>query len=179
AGNPGSVAGIAVHEAVVVRLGYRRRDRGARVELPAEQLTKVAPELRRLLPDDLEVHNRLRHGYSLRAVLSMTTVANRKTHRESAAQSDVPGGGNRHYRAGADPGPARAAGLRRRRLGDRRLVRPLVRGADAGPPVRRAVSVLPVRRPGLAAAHPSLASGPAGLSDGRSRGNAPARHARY
>ena len=59
----------------------------------------------------------------------------------------------------------------------RRLVRPLVRGADAGPPVRRAVSVLPVRRPGLAAAHPSLASGPAGLGDGRFRGNAPARHA--
>src|SRR4029078_2629173 len=67
AGNPGSVAGIAVHAAVVVRLGCRRRDRGARVELPAEQLAEVAPELRRLLPDDLEVHNRLRHGYSLRA----------------------------------------------------------------------------------------------------------------
>src|ERR1700748_1485526 len=52
-----------------------------------------------------------------------------------------------------------------------------VRGADAGPPVPRAVSVLPARRPGLAAAHPSLASGPAGLGDRRFRGNAPARHA--
>ena len=66
-----------------------------------------------------------------------------------------------------------------RRLGDRRLVRPLVRGADAGPPVRRAVPVLPARRPGLAAAHPSLASGPAGLGDGRFRGNAPPAMAPY
>src|SRR6266567_2704258 len=64
--DPGPVAGRdAVHEAVVRRLRYRLRDRGAGVELPSEQFAEVTPELRRILPDDLEVHNRLSHGYSL------------------------------------------------------------------------------------------------------------------
>src|SRR5438034_4995314 len=89
-GDPGPVAGgVAVHEAVVVRLRHRLRDRGAGVELPPEQFAEVAPELRRLLSDDLEVHNRLRHGYSLRAGrappagagLPVTTATRRNTHR--------------------------------------------------------------------------------------------------
>src|SRR6266571_2352360 len=89
------------------------------------------------------------------------------------AQPYVPGGGGRHHRAGAGPGPVRAAGLCRRRLAHRGLVRPLVRRADPGPPVRRAVlGVLP-RRPGLAAAYPALASGPAGIGNRRFRGNGP------
>jgi hypothetical protein len=64
--DPGPVAGRdAVHEAIVGRLRHRLRDRGTGVEVPAEQLAEVAPELRRVLPDDLEVHDRLSHGYSL------------------------------------------------------------------------------------------------------------------
>src|ERR1700722_1282417 len=68
AGNPGSVAGwAAVHEPVVRRLRHRLSDGGAHVELPAEQVTEVAPELLGVLADDLEVHDRLCHGYSFRA----------------------------------------------------------------------------------------------------------------
>ena len=53
AGDPGPVAGrIAVHEPVVSRLGDRLRDWGIRVELPSEQVTVVAPELLRILPDE-------------------------------------------------------------------------------------------------------------------------------
>src|SRR5580704_3773645 len=70
AGNPGSVAGrAAVHEPVVRWLRHRLRDRGAHVELPAEQVTEVAPELLRVLANDLEVHDRLGHGCSFRAGL--------------------------------------------------------------------------------------------------------------
>jgi hypothetical protein len=46
------------------RLGHRFGDRGTGVELPAEQLTEVVPELARVLADDLEVHNRVCHEYS-------------------------------------------------------------------------------------------------------------------
>src|SRR5579859_4630662 len=65
--DPGPVAGRdAVHEAVVQRIRHRFGDRGTGVELPAEQFAEVAPELRRLLPDDLEMHDRLSHDHSLR-----------------------------------------------------------------------------------------------------------------
>src|SRR6185437_5831766 len=55
----------AVHETVVRRLGDRLGDGGTSVELPAEQFTEVAAELLRVLADDLEVHNRVRHEDSL------------------------------------------------------------------------------------------------------------------
>jgi hypothetical protein len=52
-------------EATVRRFRHRLRDREARVKVPAEQLSEVTPQFRRILPDDLEVHDRLSHGYSL------------------------------------------------------------------------------------------------------------------
>jgi hypothetical protein len=45
-------------------------DRVAGVELPPEQVAVVAPELRRVSTDDLEVHNWLSHGESLPRRLS-------------------------------------------------------------------------------------------------------------
>src|SRR6266540_5391350 len=66
-------------------------------------------------------------------------------------QPDVPGGRRGDRRAGACPGPAGAAAVRGgRRRGHGRLRRRL-RGADAGPPVRRAVRGLPARRACLVA----------------------------
>jgi hypothetical protein len=56
--DPSPVAGRdAVHEAVVARLRHRLGDRGADVELPAEQFAEVTPQVCRILPDDLEVHH--------------------------------------------------------------------------------------------------------------------------
>jgi hypothetical protein len=64
--DPSPVAGRdALHEAVVARLRHRLGDRGADVELPAEQFAEVTPQIRRILPDDLEVHHWLSHAYSL------------------------------------------------------------------------------------------------------------------
>jgi hypothetical protein len=58
----------AVDEAVVFRLRYGLGDRGAGVELPAEQLTEVVPELLWVFADDLEVHDRVCHDHILSAV---------------------------------------------------------------------------------------------------------------
>src|SRR6202035_6030232 len=87
--NASSVGGRdAVDEAVVRRPGDRFGDRGAGVELPAEQLTEVVPELFWVLADDLEVHNRVFHEYSLRrslvvlAMLALMTAAAPETHRQ-------------------------------------------------------------------------------------------------
>src|ERR1700743_2744893 len=64
---PGPVVGRdAVHEPVVQRFRHRLRDRRTRVELPPEEFAVVAPELRRVRPDDLEVHHWLSHDYSRR-----------------------------------------------------------------------------------------------------------------
>jgi hypothetical protein len=74
-------------------------------------------------------------------------------------QPDVPGGRGRQHRTGARDGPARPAGLRRRRLGHRRLIRPLVRGAGPGPPNRRAARGIPSRRSSLEATNPATEVG--------------------
>jgi Resolvase, N terminal domain len=61
--DPRPIAGrVAVHEPVVPRLGDRLRSRSGGVELPSEQVAVVAPELVRIFPDDLKVHNWLSHG---------------------------------------------------------------------------------------------------------------------
>jgi len=89
AGNAGPVGGRdAVDEAVVRRLGDRFGDRGAGVELPSEQLTEVVPELLWVLADDLEVHNRVCHEYSLRrslVLLAMLRFNDRGRARNSSA----------------------------------------------------------------------------------------------
>ena len=64
----------AVNEAVVSRLRHRFGDRGAGVELPAEQLAEVAPELVRVVADDLEVHNRVCHEYSFPRICALPVV---------------------------------------------------------------------------------------------------------
>jgi hypothetical protein len=59
------IAGRApVHESVVARLGDGLGGRVAGLELPAEQLAVVAPELRRIPSDDLEVYDWLSRGDS-------------------------------------------------------------------------------------------------------------------
>ena len=64
--DPAPIAGRAgVHEPVVGRLGYRPRDLAACVELPSEEAAVVAPQVVRVLPDDLEVHNCMPHGQAL------------------------------------------------------------------------------------------------------------------
>jgi hypothetical protein len=52
----------AVDEPIVTVLRDRFGGRVADVELPLEQLAVVAPKLRRVASDDLEVHNWLSHG---------------------------------------------------------------------------------------------------------------------
>src|ERR1700723_2377123 len=58
------VSRVKVHEPVITSLRDGLRHRGARVEFPPEQIAVVAPELLRILPDNLEMHDRLSHGYS-------------------------------------------------------------------------------------------------------------------
>jgi hypothetical protein len=59
-------SGVSVHEPVVSGLGDRLRHRGVSIELPPEEFAVVAPEFLRILPDDLEMHNRLSCRVSFR-----------------------------------------------------------------------------------------------------------------
>src|SRR5216684_1916793 len=61
--NPDTVGSrVAFHEPVVRRLGDFLRDFSTRVERPTEEVAVVSPELLRILPDYLEVHDWLSHG---------------------------------------------------------------------------------------------------------------------
>src|SRR5215469_4960063 len=61
-GNARAVAGrVAVHKAVIATLGNRLTDGAAGIELPSEKIAVVASQLRWIVSDDFEVHNRLSH----------------------------------------------------------------------------------------------------------------------
>src|SRR5436309_873262 len=76
--------GASVQEPVVARLGDGFGDRVADLELPPEQLAVVAPELRRIPPDDLEMHNWSSHWPSFpadRPASFVRTAERDETHR--------------------------------------------------------------------------------------------------
>ncbi len=74
------------------------------------------------------------------------------------AQPDVRGGGDDHHRPGAAARPPGAARLRGALHGDRRGLRPLVRGADPDRALRRRLRPVPPRRACVAPAAASLAA---------------------